>query len=122
MSQYTEAQALHLRRWAALVQITDLLVGPEGQRYRLRQGAAWRSEAANEADGGHPRSLHRDRLANDSEIDELNPMTGDWSRITASMEGRRVLDRLHDIWDLLGGAERIDDDLNHFSTAWGGMR
>jgi hypothetical protein len=30
--------------------------------------------------------------------------------------------RLHDFWDLIGGAERIAKDLNHFSVSYQGVR
>jgi len=31
-------------------------------------------------------------------------------------------DKLHDYWDLLGGAKRIDKDLNHYSFEYEGRR
>lgn len=29
---------------------------------------------------------------------------------------------LHDFWDIIGGAERIEDDMNHYSFEWQGKR
>ena len=29
---------------------------------------------------------------------------------------------LHGLWDTMGGAPRIENDLNHYSLPWGGMR
>jgi hypothetical protein len=29
---------------------------------------------------------------------------------------------LHDYWDMLGGAKRIEKDLNHYSLEWQGVR
>ena len=30
--------------------------------------------------------------------------------------------RLHDYWDKLGGSKRIDNDMNHYSFEWQGIR
>jgi len=61
---------------------------------------------------GHPESLHRKRLAID-----LNLFI-DHEYITDGTGH----DLLHNYWDSIGGAERIDNDMNHYSVAHGGMR
>ncbi len=37
-------------------------------------------------------------------------------------EWQEIYSTLHDYWDAVGGAERIADDLNHFSDSWGNIR
>jgi hypothetical protein len=37
-------------------------------------------------------------------------------------EMEKGFDLLHDFWDLLGGAKRIEGDLNHFSLEYQGRR
>jgi len=37
-------------------------------------------------------------------------------------EWQEVYSKLHDYWDAVGGAERIANDLNHFSDYWGSTR
>ena len=62
---------------------------------------------------GHPRSTHKAGLAADIHLyDENN------NYLDSGLEH----ELLHDHWDLLGGAPRIDDDLNHYSFEWEGIR
>lgn len=61
---------------------------------------------------GHERSLHKLGLACDINLYIENEYITDG----------RGHDELHDLWDFLGGAERIPDDMNHYSFAHGGMR
>jgi len=80
--------------------------------YELTFSRAYASEAANRADGGHERSLHRKRLAID---------------LNLFIDGKYITDgtghdELHDYWDFLGGSERIPNDMNHYSLEHGGMR
>jgi len=61
---------------------------------------------------GHERSLHKSALAMDLHL---------------YLDGHYITDGvghdvLHDFWDLLGGARRIDADMNHYSLAHNGMR
>ena len=77
--------------------------------YELTFGDAYRD---SRVEYGHPDSLHRKRLAVD---------------LNLFKDGEYLIDGaghddLHDFWDLLGGSERIADDLNHYSLAHGGMR
>ena len=61
---------------------------------------------------GHPKSLHRQRLAVDFNCFK------DGSYLTDGTGH----DELHDFWDTIEGAARIEDDLNHYSLAHHGMR
>lgn len=61
---------------------------------------------------GHDRSLHKQGLALDLNL----YLEG------AYLRDSRHHEELHDFWDLLGGAKRIDNDMNHYSIAHGGMR
>ena len=61
---------------------------------------------------GHEMSLHKFRLAADLNIFK----NGKW------LTDGTGHDELHDIWDKMGGALRIDKDLNHYSLAHYGMR
>lgn len=62
---------------------------------------------------GHMKgSLHYIRLAQDLNIFK----DGVW------LQDGTGLDVLHDFWDSLGGAKRIEKDLNHFSVEWAGKR
>lgn len=80
-----------------------------GARPRLRD--VYRDERAFGKYGepgpayGHPRSTHKVALAADI--------------ITADISYH---ERMHDFWDLLGGSERIADDLNHYSFKWENVR
>jgi len=80
--------------------------------YELSFGRGAVSEAANTADGGHKNSTHLYKLGQDFNIFKdgvyLQDGTGH--------------DELHDFFDELGGAERIEDDLNHYSLEWRGIR
>ena len=77
--------------------------------FEMTFGDAYRDERVTY---GHRKSLHRSRLAVD-----LNLFI-DGEYIT---DGRGH-DKLHDYWDMIGGAERIADDMNHYSVEHGGMR
>lgn len=61
---------------------------------------------------GHERSLHKVGLAADLNL----YIDGVY------IEDSRGHDELHDLWDLLGGAERIENDMNHYSFTHQGMR
>ena len=54
----------------------------------------------------HPRSTHKVGLAIDLILYDKS-----WDYITEEKDYAK----LHDFWDVLGGAKRIEDDLNHFS-------
>jgi hypothetical protein len=72
-------------------------------------------EGYDDDNTGHMKgSLHYIRLAQDFNVFK----DGKWLDKGADMEF--WLNKLHDYWDLLGGAKRIKKDLNHFSYAWQG--
>ena len=54
---------------------------------------------------GHPRSAHKSRLAIDLNTKDPSDHA-----------------KLHDFWDVVGGAPRIKDDMNHYSFEWEGVR
>lgn len=64
---------------------------------------------------GHPKSTHKVGLAEDVLLYGPN---GEYPH----PEADKVYAKLHDFWDLIGGAERISGDLNHFSVPWKGVR
>ena len=103
-----ERQTRFVRLVQLLVRYADLC------GYELTYGDAYRDERCGY---GHPRSLHRQRLAVDFNLFEGGVyLTGD--------DAREAHGRLHDFWDSLGGSERINSDLNHYSYPDGvtGMR
>lgn len=61
----------------------------------------------------HPQSTHKFGLAIDLILydEHWNPV---WDNAPFT--------RLHDLWDLIGGAERITGDLGHFSLEHNGVR
>ena len=61
---------------------------------------------------GHPRSLHKLGLAMDLHL----YLDGEYLT-----NGSPHAD-LHDFWDMLGGARRITNDMNHYSIEHGGVR
>ncbi len=81
----------------------------------LTQSRGYVSKAANDVVGGDERSLHLSRLAQDWNVYK----DGIWLRGQAGEDAHNLL---HDFWDTLGGAERIEKDLNHYSLAHWGMR
>ncbi|MDB4312037.1 hypothetical protein N9937_01275 [bacterium] len=64
---------------------------------------------------GHPKSTHKSGLARDI---LLYGPAGEYPHPSWESE----YNQLHDFWDFIGGAKRIDDDLNHFSLEWQGVR
>jgi len=61
---------------------------------------------------GHPKSVHKAALAAD-----LN-LYWQGSYLTS---GKHHI-KLHDYWDAMGGAERIERDMNHYSIEHRGVR
>lgn len=61
---------------------------------------------------GHPHSVHKMGLAVDIHLYK------DGHYLSSGEEHKHF----HDFWDFLGGAARIDDDLNHYSLEWQGVR
>ena len=98
------------RRFTLMLAMLTAYMYAEGYEFTLGRGRV--SKKANEADGGHKNSLHLMGLAQDYNIfkdrDYLRDGTGH--------------DIGHDFWDSIGGAERIPNDLNHYSYPHGKMR
>jgi len=101
---------LYKKQWR-FAQMVQLLVGyARLEGYELTYGDAYRDDRC---DYGHPDSLHRSRLAVDFNLfknGELEQKNGPGHK------------KLHDFWDAIGGAKRIDNDLNHYSLKHNGMR
>lgn len=95
-----------------VLMLGQLISYADANGYELTLGRGRVSEAANKADGGHERSLHLSGLAQDLNIFK----DGAW------LTDGTGHDELHDFWDSIGGAERIPNDLNHYSLEWRGMR
>lgn len=61
----------------------------------------------------HPRGVHKVGLGQDYVI---------YLPGGAVDEQGVVHDMLHDFWDYIGGAPRIEGDLGHYSLSWQGVR
>lgn len=90
-----------------------------GGKFGLRLDWGFRDPETNARVGGHKKSLHMDRMAQDVTVYEY--AGNDWTVADAETTAE-VLSILHDIWDDMGGAERIPKDMGHFSWPWHGMR
>ena len=88
--------------------------------YQIRSGDLFRSpkvfgEMGESLGYGHRNSAHKMKLAIDVNL----------TKDGVYLQGKDAEDAhnlLHDFWDMLGGAERIPHDLNHYSFGHGGMR
>lgn len=89
-----------------IVMVANLILWGDSQGYKMRMG-----EGFNAAGIGHKKgSNHYIKLALDIFI--FTPgATGQ------DMEAHR---RMHDAWDTMGGAPRIEADLNHYAVVWEG--
>ena len=80
--------------------------------YTLTYGDAFRDPRCPY---GHDDSLHKKRLAVDFNLFEEGVYL-------AGKEANEAHGKLHDYWDSIKGAPRIEHDLNHYSLAYRGMR
>lgn len=80
--------------------------------YELTLGEGYDDDNTGHMDG----SLHYIRLAQD-----LN-LFKDKTWLDKGPEMEKGFNLLHDFWDRLGGAKRIEGDLNHFSLEFQGKR
>jgi hypothetical protein len=81
-----------------------LIVWSYEQGYKIRMGDVF-------AKSGHKEgSNHYIKLAGDLLVYKPGATEQD-------MEAHR---RMHDCWDSLGGAPRIENDMNHYSVVWKG--
>jgi len=88
------------------VMIAKLILWADGQGYKVRMG-----EGYDDDNTGHMKgSLHYIKLAQDLFVYKPGATEQD-------MEAHR---RMHDCWDQLGGAPRIEKDMNHYSVKWEG--
>ncbi len=88
------------------VEICKLVLWGDTQGYKMRMG-----EGFNQAKIGHKsNSNHYIKLAQDIFIYQPGAAEQD-------MEAHR---RMHDAWDTMGGAPRIEKDMNHYSVVWNG--
>lgn len=90
--------------------VAELILFAYSLGYEMTFGAAY------ELTGHHPNSNHKRRLAIDLNLFK----NGVWLEKGHDMEVGHGL--LHDKWDVMGGAKRIWNDLNHYSMEWQGMR
>ena len=89
--------------------VAQLILTAYDMGYELTFGDAYRDPRTTY---GHKDSLHRKRLAIDLNIFKDGKYLTDGT-------GHK---ELHDYWDTVGGAKRIDGDLNHYSLEYGDMR
>lgn len=104
MSELTDLQHIHSMRLAMLILFADQ------KGYKVSGGDWFRDERC---DYGHPKSLHRDRLATDLALRKDNILLKE-------TEDYRELGKF---WESLGGywGGHFGDG-NHFSTPYRGMR
>jgi hypothetical protein len=81
-----------------------LIVWAVDQGYRLRLGDVFATTGHKEG------SNHYLKLAGDIFVYKPG----------ASEQDREAHIRMHDCWDSLGGAPRIEKDMNHYSVVWKG--
>ena len=90
--------------------VADLIIFAYKMEYEFTFGDAY-------ARAGHrPNSCHYVRLAIDLNVFK------DGRYLDKGLEMEAVHGGLHDYWDSLGGAKRIDNDLNHYSMEHEGRR
>jgi len=77
--------------------------------FQVTYGDAYRDDRVTY---GHPRSTHRSRLAVDLNLFKDGKYLADGD----------AHEHFHDFWDLIGGAERISGDKNHYSLELNGVR
>lgn len=102
--------ALRTKQEEFTVAIGKLIAAATEAGITLSFGDAYRDprlhgEVGVKAGYGAAKSCHKSRLAVD-----LNTLS------------ETDHEKLHDVWDGLGGSKRIADDMNHYSFEWQGMR
>lgn len=107
MSELGNKQRLFTYKLAQLVIHAYEVLG-----YELTQGEGYDDDGQGHMKG----STHYIRLGQDFNCF----LNGVWLDKGAEME--KAFNLMHDHWDKLGGAKRIDKDLNHFSFEWEGRR
>jgi len=95
------------QRFTSMVALLITFINQRG--YQVTFGDAYRDPRCPY---GHPDSTHRSRLAID-----LN-LFKDGIYLSSGEEH----EEFHDYWDDIGGAKRIEGDLNHYSLMHNGVR
>ena len=107
MSELGERQRLFVYKIGQLIIHTYEVLG-----YELTFGEGYDDDGVGHMNG----SVHYIRLGQD-----FNCFLNDvWLDKGPAME--KAFGKMHDYWDSIGGAKRIDKDLNHFSFEWEGRR
>lgn len=88
------------------VMIAKLILWGDSQGYKIRLGEGYDDDNTGHKSG----SNHYIKLAQDLFIFKPGVTEQD-------LEAHR---RMHDAWDAMGGAPRIEKDLNHYSVVWKG--
>ena len=88
--------------------------------YGVRMGDVFRDPRLHGQIGekkgyGHKNSCHKLKLAADLYLSKNG-------KYLTGSDAEDAHEFLHDFWDMLGGAERIPHDLNHYSFEHEGMR
>lgn len=96
--------------------IADLITYAAEEGLSVTFGDAYRDPRVHGTIGekkgyGNANSCHKLRLAVDFNV-----------ILDGKIAGSNAYNKLHDYWDILGGAKRIDNDLNHFSFEHNGYR
>jgi len=106
-----EARKMSLRqKQSKFAHMASLLIlHAEALGFDVTLGEAYRHSGCQH---GHPRSLHKSRLAIDLNL----------FRSGRYLTAGKHHSPLHDYWDSIGGSERIEADMNHYSLGHGGMR
>lgn len=122
MSELSDAQARfawmlgELLQWVNHHQRVPTMTLKSGAT-RVRLSWVYRDEQANARVGGHPRSLHVQRLACDLFLDQWDGSKWIYQERTEAYQ------ELGERWEAMGGAWGGPwDDGGHFSLAYGGMR
>jgi hypothetical protein len=68
---------------------------------------------------GNKNSVHKEKLAIDLNLTKA-PAVGERPVLLIGKEAQEAHEILHDYWDTLGGAPRIENDLNHYSVEYQG--
>lgn len=103
MSELGDKRRMVSKMWALLEHYILFL----GYQYARDEG-----KRCTDCPNTHPRSTHKVGLGQDYVI---------YLPGGAVDEDGTVHAILHDFWDFIGGAERIDGDLGHYSVMWQGV-
>ena len=98
------------QQFSTAMAILELYANYHG--YSFTDGNAYMQEGSN--DNRSNKSTHRHRLARDKNI--FNGAV-----YLRGEEAKKAHNFIHDFWDMLGGAKRIENDLNHYSFEHNGI-